>query len=707
MFYFVIKTIKIIVKPIKYGISSLIGALHNGSHKWKVKNYVLSYLSGIFLAIVFWKTFIQTLGFPIDFTYGLLLFLVIILGLGFVFTTAIKCITVLACVGLLGKTGRSFLRALCMTYIISGPLSNLAFNGQETVRVFACTTVLTYNLTKTRFDLMSKPFQNTLAAMKDEMADIRKNFENIEEVLQPIKDEIDDENQNNSSNVNPIVERFIRQDILPALSFADPTNQTERLSKAQAIKDKYSKKMQLRCREQLEKGENRCKNAFSSAHEKCMERLPVVVDTLLCWPLRIDFVCNMELLGYQETGGICDPSGVIDPKLGENMINLKETEHDLFQNVTDAGISFEVVKIQQPPQLKAAKETANIVMEEITAKKKSFDYIMSIMQRILSFVFLRVIHSSIMYHRNYLRRIDFDNIYIMPYFKRIDQRRGERNQHTLLPLKKFQRNFLVDTEKPCNHSKDESRAMTFLFLQFILEIFVSGLFLLLDHMIVVLLKIVASKSEITYYQEGEHIISFSINGTGLMARLMRTTLKNFNMHERVSTFLTNKPCLPQPSALPKRFYLTLLGLYLATLLLIYYSTLTMRSRMYICGFFYRKREKQRTLHLYNKMLKNRKILFETMYRKVKDDLEAKKLKMNLNLLLRLRFKYPKYFSWLRWFNITRRNCLICGEREPRNVQFVECTTSDCNFTYCEECWLDIGEVCVACQSGEKVLRCCN
>ncbi|XP_055905141.1 protein sneaky isoform X2 [Eupeodes corollae] len=599
-----------------------------------------------------------------------------------------------------------------MTLIISGPLSNMASNGQEIVRVFACTTILNYNLTKTRFDLMSKPFQNTLAAMKGEISDIGGNFENIKQVLQPIKDEIEgnmEENHNSSEVLNSIVERLVRGDILSSLSFANPTNTTDRMAKANRIKENYSKKMQLRCKEQLEKGENRCKDAFSSAHDKCMDKLPFVINTLLCWPLRIDYVCNMNLLGYQETGGICDPGNVIDAKLGENMIDLKETEDDLFQNITNVGISYEVVKIQQPAQLRAAKETAKVVMEEITEKKKTFDYIMSIMQRILSFVFLKIIYASIMYHRNYLKTIEFDNTYITAYFKKIDQRRRERNQHTLLPLKKFQKNFLIDTDKPCTRTKAESRLITFFLIQFLLELFVSGFFLLLDHMIVVLLNIIAANSEITYYQEGEHKISFYINGTGLMARLMETTLKNFNMHEKVSSFLTNKACLPKPSELSRRYYLMLIGLYVATLLLIYFSTLAMRSKMYICGFFYYKRDKQRTLHLYNKMLKDRKTVFETMYRKIKEDVEAQRLRMNLNIFLWLVLKFPNSFGWLRCLNVARRNCLICEEKEPKNVddnllgQFIECKTSKCNFIYCKECWLDIGEICVACQNPENTI----
>lgn len=51
------------------------------------------------------------------------------------------------------------MKALVLGYVIAGPIFNIAYNGKEVVRTFACSTQLTYNLTKTRFELMFKPFQ--------------------------------------------------------------------------------------------------------------------------------------------------------------------------------------------------------------------------------------------------------------------------------------------------------------------------------------------------------------------------------------------------------------------------------------------------------------------------------------------------------------------------------------------------------------------
>lgn len=69
---------------------------------------------------------------------------------------------------------------------------------------------------------------------------------------------------------------------------------------------------------------------------------------------------------------------------------------------------------------------------------------------------------------------------------------------------------------------------------------------------------------------------------------------------------------------------------------------------------------------------------------------------------KLRIKFPKYFEWLRFFKVARRKCIICNEVEPRKrdytrpFHFASCVTPGCNVVHCEDCWFDIGEVCLAC-----------
>lgn len=58
-----------------------------------------------------------------------------------------------------GKAGREVLKTIVLAYVLAGPFTTISNNAKEVVRVFGCKTVLTYNLTKTRYELMVKPFQ--------------------------------------------------------------------------------------------------------------------------------------------------------------------------------------------------------------------------------------------------------------------------------------------------------------------------------------------------------------------------------------------------------------------------------------------------------------------------------------------------------------------------------------------------------------------
>jgi hypothetical protein len=69
-----------------------------------------------------------------------------------------RCITLLAMPIFCGRAGRRVLQAVVIAYILAGPVQNLATNGREVARVFSCSVSLTYNLTKTRFELMFLPF---------------------------------------------------------------------------------------------------------------------------------------------------------------------------------------------------------------------------------------------------------------------------------------------------------------------------------------------------------------------------------------------------------------------------------------------------------------------------------------------------------------------------------------------------------------------
>lgn len=132
---------------------------------------------------------------------------VTLLGLGCAFSIQVRCISILILLGFCGKAGRSVLRTIIFTFILVGPIDNIIVNTKEVVRVFSCSTSLTYNLTKAKFDLLTSPFSDSLFNLEKNLSQIQQNFKLIKDVVEPIKHEVEDYNvmkivQRRESNMN-------------------------------------------------------------------------------------------------------------------------------------------------------------------------------------------------------------------------------------------------------------------------------------------------------------------------------------------------------------------------------------------------------------------------------------------------------------------------------------------------------------------------
>lgn len=279
----------------------------------------------------------------------------------------IRCCCLLIWMGFFGKAGRSFLKALVFTFIISGskfydchiilekcfkiflgPLNNLALNAKEVVRVFTCSTTLTYNLSKTRFDLMAEPFHHALMALQNNISHIKDKFAEIENVIEPIKEEIEepDIDYDNSSTLLNVREKRNGNSV----DSADPVEQ------AQFYTNFYKSKIRTRCKEQIEKGAEKCLKAFSDTYDDCIDKLPIIINAMLCWPMKITFVCNIgEAFGIgsdNDGKDICDPSNEIDDRFGQQYLELRNMENLLIGNFSNVELNYTILRASQSPGLR-------------------------------------------------------------------------------------------------------------------------------------------------------------------------------------------------------------------------------------------------------------------------------------------------------------------------------------------------------------------
>lgn len=204
--------------------------------------------------------------------------------------------------------------------------------------MFGCSAKLTYNLTKNRFDLLTAPFRRSLQHLPHNVTDINRSFAKIKNVVQPLKDEI--EGSGNDESNHTLDQRQV--DISPDKLILD-SDEAESIR----IRTNYIEKIRGRCQQQLDRGQARCRAAFHDAYERCMDKLPAVVDTLLCWPMQVTVVCKAVL---SKGGDICNPAGSLDPAMGHDYVELKQTMRMISAvqvNVSTSGGRSMITRMQQ------------------------------------------------------------------------------------------------------------------------------------------------------------------------------------------------------------------------------------------------------------------------------------------------------------------------------------------------------------------------
>lgn len=278
---------------------------------------------------------------------------------------------------------------------------------------------------------------------------------------------------------------------------------------AERYEKQYLQKVEMRCESQFTKAAQRCRDMFGRAYNACYDTVTWVAAWLLCWPMKLDFICNIaEAIGGS---GRCDPSKEIDPGFGQGYTYLKESRSSFSKNFKDVRMQYKIGKIKQLKDLRDARDTAVAVLHVVNSKKALLMQILRILKRILAFVFLRIILDSQSYHDKYLRDIEYDNIYITKFFRKLDAKRRAQEKHTLLPLKKIEKKKLVDplSKIPLKSEREKIVAETVLLL---LEMMVATILILLDRLFYEILYMIQRHSRIDYLQTGHHDLMIDVKG---------------------------------------------------------------------------------------------------------------------------------------------------------------------------------------------------
>lgn len=151
----------------------------------------------------------------------------------------------------------------------------------------------------------------------------------------------------------------------------------------------YKEKLENRCKQFMKENENSCEQAFRKTFEDCKQKVPRVVNEIICLPLKVDFICNVEDF-YTKTPktNVCDPSNVIDSKFGSEYVELKRFQQKFTAPYGDVSLNY----------TSEAGRSINGISEKINAKiDENLFYLKALVNLVfafLVFVFAQVFYGS-------------------------------------------------------------------------------------------------------------------------------------------------------------------------------------------------------------------------------------------------------------------------------------------------------------------------
>lgn len=255
--------------------------------------------------------------------------------------------------------------------IIKGPITNIFLNFTEVARSFSCSLSLTYNISKARLDFILLPYRRTLKDAHTFIPQIQSGFNRLKYVTEPIHHEVMDDdppiedipfvlNQTNPKGYAYTYDAerfFITQSSTRRNPFRKPgspyrygklrkryRNTVRRNSNnltAEEVQRKYTQKVKRRCEMQIKRGEMNCLKAFQNAFENCENKLPPVVEKLICWPFKLSFVCSIGMIG--QLLHICDPRDIIPDSFGATYIELLKTEEKIFETPGSTKYNYTLI----------------------------------------------------------------------------------------------------------------------------------------------------------------------------------------------------------------------------------------------------------------------------------------------------------------------------------------------------------------------------
>ncbi|XP_077524282.1 ubiquitin protein ligase sneaky [Amblyomma americanum] len=620
---------------------------------------------------------------------------ILLTGVGYALSARARAIAWLLVPFLCGKAGRSAMVTASVSLILQGPIENMMINSKIAVDSFMCLGALSYNHTKERLLLMYKPIKRIIWDFDEQAKVIHNETAAIDQEVKPIEAEVSGDGREakaleaDAEYVDKVSDSELRSKLVRE-KYEELKKEIERDKEIEAD---YAKKLELRCEGIFSQGVRSCRNAFKSAEARCFEALSLL-GYLLCWPMKLTILCHLvsTFLGKRT----CDGLQPINAGFGQSISAMEAVKREFDSNFR-VNVQYKLIMPEDAINVVSPEDLARGVHEEFEHRHKSLALISIALSRIFAAVLLFAVLEAKGYVEKYLDDLAFDNIYVTEYFCKIDDRRARKGMDTLLPLKRYE---AIDIYDPLEFrfSRHEYTALMRGVGSELVHVAFGSIVLGLDYLIYDALDIIRRNAEVEFVQEGFHRIALQVFGTGAVSNLVRKLFKDFDIEEKLERIASNAHCLPRPVRTSRRLVLRLYLVYASLVALVFAQLFAARMRRAVCAYFFRKREKKRVLHLYNKMLKQRAGYLRYVRHRIRKLVRDREFNLDVGWFEFFRKMAPRVYRFLQLVGVAhQRCCLVCGDPEDRASYL--CPTEVCHCVYCFVCWSEIGR-CYACEPSE-------
>ncbi|VDM43244.1 unnamed protein product [Toxocara canis] len=566
---------------------------YSGVYDYRVLRYLINFPIGFFISFALYKFAWHRVNFAdFDPLYKQIFMWSVIFtcALTFALSPVFRCAIVCVLCGALGKNGQGLLSVIVFTHLSDGPVNNIIANFNLSSHIITCHLKLKEQMMTERIVMSTGPIEALLAqkfgksttkgrkmihmlkalvepvaydlTLSDEDKALAATIDNAE-VLQ-IRDEMLNEKKERKSASSDEHVRPIWDKMKSKLAFMSSIERFQMSIRGYALAFGYilqsskllTMRLRFECSEIFDKGIKKCHDKFRDMKDKCYRLLWYMpfIKRNLCGRFDVLQICQASEK-HAEAAKFCDEM------MQQTMATTKNFDYDTenMKNITEEVMDHLRINVR-------FFYTFPILFHK---HRLQFQVIFKTLKNLLGCLFILLLYTifrdSVQMIRRYLNNVDFQNVFLTPYFWHIDKKREEAGQIFLRPLSKAERrvNGLL---------KPFSFVMRF------------------------------SATSVT--GQGKQRFHLEVAGTGFVADLVKDMI-NFEFDRAINLTVPAEHCQAQPIPPDWSFSwkYVLLPLILMLLLQVIFGYFIKRITLfYVIGGIFRKRNKARTIQLYNKLL---------------------------------------------------------------------------------------------------------